>query len=33
MTQPSPSTPEEMDAIFHQMVWSGAMMKAAAKDK
>jgi AcrR family transcriptional regulator len=34
MTQPSPSTtPEEMDAMFHQMVWSGAMMKAAAKDK
>jgi AcrR family transcriptional regulator len=33
MRQPSPPTPEEMDAMFHQMVWSGAMMKAAAKDK
>jgi AcrR family transcriptional regulator len=33
MKQPSPATPEEMDKMFHQMVWSGAVMKAAAKDK
>lgn len=33
VTQSSPSTPEEMDEMFHQMVWSGALMKAATKDK
>jgi AcrR family transcriptional regulator len=33
MTQPSPATPGEMDEMFHQMVWSGAVVKAAAKDK
>jgi AcrR family transcriptional regulator len=33
ITQPSPSTPAEMDEMFHQMVWSGAMLKVAAKDR
>jgi AcrR family transcriptional regulator len=31
MTQPSPSTPEEMDEMFHRMVWSGAVMRRTAE--
>jgi AcrR family transcriptional regulator len=27
MSQPSPPTPDEMDAMFHQMVWSGALLQ------
>jgi AcrR family transcriptional regulator len=27
MSQASPPTPEEMDAMFHQMVWSGALLQ------
>ena len=33
MREPSPATPEEKDAMFHQMVWLGARMKVAAKHK
>jgi hypothetical protein len=31
VTQPSPASPEEMDEMFHQMVWSGAILKAAKR--
>jgi hypothetical protein len=33
MTQTSPATPEEMDEMFHRMVWSGAVMKAPAENR
>jgi AcrR family transcriptional regulator len=33
ITQPSPSTPADMDELFHQMVWSGAMLKTPAQDR
>jgi len=33
VTQPSPSTPEEMDEMFHRMVWSGALLQSRPKDK